>query len=202
MSEYRTIDSAFKRNLIWLVSMYEFDTEGSPMYLHDNIGDIEWDNKTWNGLGGLITDSGISDDGTLSPVSVTFSLTAWIQELVVSARTETYVGRRCRKLLVPRDMSTGNLIGTPLEIYRGQMGPIVADPNAQTLSMTAQDERTLMHRSIGAVFENAEFQARDDNSGWVSRPVSEAPDYNTGDTFFVDAKREKDKKGPRFGFLT
>ena len=180
--------------------MYEFNIEGNPQYLHNSVGSFSWDGKTWHGLSGLITDDGEENDGSLTPSDLTFSLTAWIQEIVAASRNQVQIGQMCRKLHVPRDMTTNALIGDPKESWRGTMGPIFADPNSQVISMTAEDERKKIHDSIGAVFENPEFQARDNNSGWLRRPESEADEYNSGDTFFVDSKKEKDKKGPRYEY--
>ena len=194
MAGIRNIDDAFKKNVVWLTSLYEFDVEGSPLYFHDGVGDLSWDSKTWKGLGGLIQDTGLSEDGSLSPNSVTFTLAAWIPELMVAARNETYIGRKCRKLVVPRNLASGNLVGTPVEVFSGEMGPIKGAPAEQNISLSATDERELLHRSIGAVFENAEFQTRDDQSGWLRRPASEEErGFLRGDIFFVDQKRERSK---------
>ena len=206
MAVARTIEDAFKKNVLWLVHMYEFEIEGDPMYLHNGVGNIPWDSKTWKGLGGLITDSGISDDGSLSPVGVTFTLAIWLQEIVDAARTETYIGRPCRKLLVPRNLATGDLLGEPLEVWAGFMGPIASDPTQQTISMQATDERELFHRPIAAVFEQGEFQSRDANAGWLAprrkRQTAAQKAANepgsvyeqSQDVFFRDAKRQKSKQ--------
>ena len=160
MAAKRDIPAQLKTNSYWKVLLYEFHVVDDPLYIHNDVGNIVWEGRTYVGFGGLISDNGTADDGQLAPDNLTFTLNVWREDLVAAIGALTYRGRMCRKLEAVRDIATGAVIGEPYELYRGMMGAIYPTPGQQAISLASDDERILLNMPYNKSLEPPLYKAK------------------------------------------
>ena len=145
------------------------DLETRPLYVHNDLGVIEWDGKVWYGLGDLGTVSEIVEDGLIAPGAFTVSLNGLRPEWIADARQERHISRRAEIYKAARNFTTGELDGEPHLWTRGTMQKMsmdVGDANA-AISLRIEDARSNFRRSPNQYFSNDQQQ-----------------EQNPGDTFF------------------
>ena len=142
-------------------AMAFLDLETRPMFLHNDIGNFQWDDELWYGLPDLGQVSPVIEDGTLTPGLFNVSLNGIRPEWIADARAERHTGRQGIVYFASRDLATGEFDGDPEVITDGTMQDMsiqVGSTNA-SISLRIEDGRALFRKNPNLWFANDAHQA-------------------------------------------
>lgn len=137
------------------------ESEAITLRLHNDVGDIVWNEETWTGVGDLGVVSAVAEDGELNPGRVEVMLNGLDADLVRHAIEERHVGQPATIYIAARNAMTGAILdAVPIAIgIADTMSVTIADGQA-ALQLTIEDERTLFARTAGQLLSNAQQQLR------------------------------------------
>ena len=148
-----------------VIQMIALDFTPDPVYVHSDVGTIEWDNKEWLGVGALGAFTEVTEDDSLDANETTVGLsiiTRGFEDLVNEARTSNYIGRQAIIYGAARDLITGELIGAPIIVIDGEMQSLNFDVgiDAASAALTIIDGRSSDNRSYAQNYSDAHQQRR------------------------------------------
>ena len=73
-------------------NMVHLDLETQPLYVHNDVGTVEWQGQSWTGLGDLGQVSEVVEDGVIAPGRFNLSLNGLKPEWLADARSERHMG--------------------------------------------------------------------------------------------------------------
>ena len=94
-------------------NMVHLDLETQPLYVHNDVGTVEWRGQSWTGLGDLGQVSEVVEDGVIAPGRFNLSLNGLKPEWLADARSERHMGRRADVYLAAVGIADGLLRGDP-----------------------------------------------------------------------------------------
>ena len=148
-----------------VIQMIFLDFTPDPLYIHSDVGPLQWDTNTWLGMGGLGAFVQVEEDDSLGANETIIAinpLAADIPNLVNEARTANYTGRQAIVYAAARDLVTGTLIGDPIIVIDGEMQELSFDSGIDTAraQLTIIDGRSSDNRSIAQNYSDAHQQIR------------------------------------------
>ena len=150
------------------ISLVRVDVATQPLRLHDDVGIIRWNGDNWTGAGDLGRVEPVDEDGDLAPDSFHLTLSGLDETLLGNLRSENHVGVDVRIWLAARDLATGALVGQPLPVLSGVVEDATVSGGGRTgaISLTVADERALLGRSAGVLFDDGQQRRRHANDGF------------------------------------
>lgn len=143
---------------VTMFALVELDFDGGRVYLADLPFDIVWDGNTYQGAAGI---------GTIEPITesdaeakgIVLTLSAVATEAIATALTEEVQGREC---LVRLAIVDGTTLRVDPCVWRGVMDvmQLEDDGEQQLLRVTAEHQMIAWQQPSGALFSDAEQQAR------------------------------------------
>lgn len=154
-----TLDDAFIIPVFFV--HLNFDTD--PLYLHTDLGSITTLSQTWLGAGGL---------GQISPIEETTSGTAPGLKLRLDITDESsgsvfeeltqqdFYQRPCVVYFATRDISSGALSGTPVELFRGKCDvPEMRDGSESYVELLIENEWIDGEQAPEVLYSDAQLQS-------------------------------------------
>ena len=149
----------------YLINLVHLDFRNDPVYIHTDIGTINWDGHDWVGIGLLGAIDSIKEDDSLEPDSKTLSMRIFRNDVVDlrrAASVSEHLLRDAKIWLTARDAITGEILNDPLVLFDGEMHGIEFDVGVEkgTASLTLVDDRVLDNRSLAQNLSDAHQQKR------------------------------------------
>lgn len=153
--------------LIWFVKM---ELDSGTLYMHDNIGKLNWGSQNWEGLGDFGSITGFQESEELSPFEITLSLSGISSDYISDedfknvVLTENFYMRPVTIYVGAKNPDTGVLVADPDEVWAGftDVG-IISLGEENTVSIICENEFIIFTKSNGAVFSDADQQSRIQN---------------------------------------
>jgi hypothetical protein len=114
-----------------------------PIFVWSGIGNINWNNQVWTGLGGLGTISAIEESSEIKATNVTFTLNGIPQDLIMHALGQVRQGYPVL-LWFGALGDNNNVLADPLQIFAGRMDVPTIDEGAQTSTISIAVENRLI----------------------------------------------------------
>lgn len=102
-----------------IVHLIKLVTSGGTTYLTTSATDISWDSQTWVALGGLLTFSTVNETGDRRAQGVGLNLSG-VDQTIISLILSNHTRGRLAYIYMAH-LSGGDVIATPLEIFRGYL---------------------------------------------------------------------------------
>lgn len=120
--------------------LFEGEFESGTLYLWSGVGDLVWDGHTWQGAGGLLKVSSVSEGDDIASRGITVSLTA-STSIVSVALGSARQGKPGRLYLGLFD-AAGSLVDSPFLLFSGRLDvpEIARGADRCTVSITYEDE--------------------------------------------------------------
>lgn len=134
--------------------------DDATLYLHDDLGSIDFDSNTYLGVGAFGSVSGIEEREDGSPVGVTLTLSAIDQGILDEVLTEDYFGRIAIVYIALRDVTTGALLADPTEVVYGTIDTMTINQSGgnSSIEVVVASELELWDRPLNRLFSDAENQ--------------------------------------------
>lgn len=113
------------------------------LYLWTGHGNLLHSNRTYVGAGDLLSISDFQETTELAALGVTLTLNGVKTSLVQKARDTAYQGKTATIKLGAFD-STGDIINSPVTIFRGNMDVMTINEGAETSTITLTMENTIL----------------------------------------------------------
>jgi hypothetical protein len=122
------------------------DFANDPVYAWGGIGDLGWNNETWLGIGNLGEIGTIQSDIKGSIPSLELSLNHIDGDILVSARNQTFMGRRGRVWIGVFDEDI-NLISEPALFFAGEISNLtITDGDDPSINVVIDSRLALLKR--------------------------------------------------------
>lgn len=133
--------AATEQGTIRVAVLSEFEFDEGALRLWAGYGPLDWDGKTFNGAGTLLSFSPAQETQKLEATSGSWELSGAPDDVVAAALSSDYSGRRCRMWLALFDASW-QLISAPMRRFSGKMDtmPILDDPQKPIIRLTAEND--------------------------------------------------------------
>ena len=120
-----------------------------------------WNGFTWIGTGVLGEITPIGESADLEAQGVSLSLSGVDPSLISTAIGEQYQGKPCQIWFCPLNPANGQLIGTPMRIYRGRIDTMdIEVGETATITLAAEGKLIDFFRPRIARYTDAEQQLR------------------------------------------
>jgi hypothetical protein len=139
----------------------EMDFESGFVRVHNGIGTIQWGGHDWLGIGAFGSVSGMNETAELQRNTVTYTLTGIPNDLIAVALGEHYQGRNARVYIGFFNITTKQLVGTPLLKESGLMDVSrVREGRECSVTITAESRMSEWSRPKVRRYTDAEQRAR------------------------------------------
>lgn len=125
------------------VLFVQMQFSSQTMYMWSGIGNLQWNNQTWIGLGTLGTISTIEESSEIKATNVTFTLSGIAQDMLRHVLTEVRQGYPVT-LWFGSLGDNNNVIADPLQIYAGRIDAPSIDEGAPTATISIATENRLI----------------------------------------------------------
>ena len=154
-----------------IVTFASLAFSGGTVYVHNDIGTINWGGLDWLGVGSLGSVGKIEEGSELSPYGVRLTLSgvdpdeitgapAW-PDFVQEFLNNDYFMREVVLYVGARNMTTHAMVANPDEIWRGYMENAVfsvASPSGDAIVIECESELALLERSSKLIYSDAQLQ--------------------------------------------
>ena len=103
------LQAALDQRHTQVFNMAHLDFESGPVFPHNSVGDVEWDDRIWQGIGQMGSVSSSLEDMELKPDGITMTLNGLNPEWINLARTEHHRGRSAKTYIAARNLVDGSL---------------------------------------------------------------------------------------------
>lgn len=165
------------------VHLIEIDFSGGPVRIQTGAADLLWNGITWQAVGGALTLEPLEETVDGGAQGVEMRLSGVDQTILSALLGESFRGRDAAVWRAHLDQETGEVVGTPLLLFRGpQLEPYVVEEQrgrtGSTVRITTRLSSMMSLRNTRGVRSN----------------VTSHSHYYTGDTFFQHTATLVNKK--------
>ena len=133
----------------------------TPIYLSTLPYAFDWNGHTWVGAGNLGSISPVGENSDLQAQGVALTLAGLDPALISVAIGEQYQGKACKIWFSPINPDTGQLIGSPLQIFSGRIDTMnIEAGETATITLTAESKLIDFFRPRISRFNHADQQSK------------------------------------------
>lgn len=142
-----------------LLAFLDFETEETRLW--SGVGDLNWDDQTWKGIGDFGRVSSLEETVELKAVGMSLQLSGVKTENIADVAAEPIQGRRAQLWLGFLDEDF-TLIADPVMIFDGRMDTVeIADGGATAvITMAVENRLRDLERARTRRYTDADQQAR------------------------------------------
>ena len=136
------LDAALDQASIALLVLVEFIFDDETIRLWNGVGDLSWNNATWDGAGSLLSISAIKETTEIRADGARFVLSGIPTSIVNLALQKQVLGRKCGCWFgVVEDRE---IVTDPYKIFSGRMDSMPVEENGQSSSVTVIAENRMV----------------------------------------------------------
>lgn len=118
------------------------------IYIWSGYGSVTWGGHTWQGVGSLLSVSGIEEGATIEARGISIGLSGIDPALLADALQEFKVGAPAVIYLGMFSGSPLALLSAPISCWAGQMDQATIDVSAETATITVNCESLLILHNV------------------------------------------------------
>jgi hypothetical protein len=128
--------------------------------MHTDLGDISFGGHTYLGAGDLGTIEGVEEREDDSPAGLRLRLSGVDATLLDEALNQNYFDRPVTIYIGVRDVVTGAMVATPIELFSGKMDQmrILVGDQGSVIEISVESEMIEFSRSLNRYFSDTQLQ--------------------------------------------